>query len=296
MTDRNMIPKPILSPHFSVSPLPSTLNCGGSRFLLQSRSACASLVQDTYRVVPCMKRPAKTRHQCRRCPLRGPAGRCLNPTLRSGRCGDWIWYVRGGKQHRRRYARPKDPCTLAQLLCRSRLRTAARRYSRSLTQAERAACIAAGAKVRSRSRLAQSGPLTGQQYWIREDCARASVNVKSLMATFASQLLQPQRVTRSTSDIHRIHTGDSPESHRLGAVRARKGRWGTGLNFDFSRALTATLSHFAGERERDRGPPPTVVTLVFGTGRADAAEPAGAEHDPGAVPSHQTPIRLFTWL
>src|ERR1039457_3238881 len=62
-----------------------------------------------------MKRLAKANHQCRRCPLRAPSGRYLNPTLRSGRCRDWIWYMRGGKQCRRRYTRPRDPGTLAQL-------------------------------------------------------------------------------------------------------------------------------------------------------------------------------------
>ena len=53
------------------------------------------------------------------------APRTLSEPL-SGRCGDWIWYLRGGKQCRRRYARPRDPGTLAQLLCRARLSTASR--------------------------------------------------------------------------------------------------------------------------------------------------------------------------
>jgi len=175
-----------------------------------------------------MKRSAKATHKCRRCPLRGPSGRCLNPVLRSGKCGDWIWYVRGGKQHRRRYARPKDPCTLAQLLCRTRFRTASRRYSRSLTEDERAACIAAGAKLRSRSRHGQRGPLTGQQYWVRQDSAHAKVNVKPTKAKTAPQLLQPERVTRSTSEQYRIYTGDTPSIHRRGAVRARMRRRGKG--------------------------------------------------------------------
>src|ERR1017187_5328522 len=136
-----------------------------------------------------MKRLAKARHQCRRCPLRPPSGRCLNPVLRSGRCGDWIWYMRGGKQCRRRYACPKDPGTLAQLLCRARLSTSSRRYSRLLTEEEWAACIAAGAKVRSRPRLDQSGPLTGQQHCVRQDGARAKVNVKPTKTKTAVQVL-----------------------------------------------------------------------------------------------------------
>ena len=66
-----------------------------SRLLLKTTGVGASLAQRIYRVVPYLKRLAKTRHQCRRYPLRAPSGRCLNRTLRSGRCGDWIWYMRG---------------------------------------------------------------------------------------------------------------------------------------------------------------------------------------------------------
>ena len=175
-----------------------------------------------------MKRPAKARQQCRRCPLRAPSGRCLNPTIRSGRCGDWIWYMRGGKQCRRRYARPKDPATLAQLLCRARFTAVSTRYGRSLTVEERAACIAAGAKVRSRSRMGQSGALTGQQYWVRKDSAHAKMNVKPTKAKTAPQLRQPQRLTRSTSGLHRSPSRVSPESRRLGAARAGRLRRGKG--------------------------------------------------------------------
>ena len=113
---------------------------------------------------------------------------------------------------------------MAQLLCRLRFRTASRRYSRSLTEEERGVCIAAGAKLRSRSRHGQRGPLTGQQYWVRQDSAQAKVNVKPTKAKTATQLPQPERVTRSTSEQYRIYTGDTPSIHRPGAVQARKGR------------------------------------------------------------------------
>jgi hypothetical protein len=106
----------------------------------------------------------------------------------------------------RRYTRLTDPGTLAQLLCRVRLSTVSRRYSRSLTDEEQDACIAAEAKLRSRSRLDHSGPLTGQQYWVRKDSVHAKVNVKPTKAKTAPQVLQPQRVTRSTSGLHRSPT------------------------------------------------------------------------------------------
>ena len=91
--------------------------------------------------------------------------------------------------------------------------------SRFLTDEERAACIAAGVKVRSRPRFGQSGLLTGQQYWVRKDSAHAKVNVKPTKAKTAPQLLQPQRVTRSTSGPHRGISVVPPESHRLGTQR-----------------------------------------------------------------------------
>jgi hypothetical protein len=52
-----------------------------------------------------------------------------------------------------------------------------------LTQQEVNACIAAGVELRSRPRLCQSGPLTGQQYWVRKECSQKS------------EVLQPQLVT-----------------------------------------------------------------------------------------------------
>ena len=82
--------------------------------------------------------------RCPRCPFYAPSGKCLNPTLRSGRCGDWIWYVRNGKQFRRLWSRPRDPRTPLQLHCRARLGAASKRYSQGLTDGQQDACIAAG--------------------------------------------------------------------------------------------------------------------------------------------------------
>ena len=197
--------------------------------MLKSTGVGLGFRQATCCVVPHMKRPAKARHQCRLCRLRAPSGRCLDPALKSGRCGDWIWYMRGGKQCRRRYARPKDPGTLAQLLCRARLSTVSRRYGRMLTQEERDASIAAGAKLRSRPRMGQSGPLTGQQYWVRKDSAHAKANVKPTKAKTASQVPQPKIVTRSTSGLHLSPSRFPPERRRLNPRLARNERVGRKL-------------------------------------------------------------------
>jgi hypothetical protein len=65
-----------------------------------------------------------------------------------------------------------------------------------LTDEQQDACIAAGAKVRSRPRLGQSGPLTGQQYWMRKDATQANVGVKTRSLKTRFIALSDGRVTR----------------------------------------------------------------------------------------------------
>ena len=140
--------------------------------------------------------------RCPRCPFYAPSGKCLNTTLRSGRCGDWIYYWRNGKQIRRLWSRPRDPRTPLQLLCRARLGAASKRYSQGLTDGQRVACIAAGARLQSRPRLLQSGPLTGQQYAVRQECStKAAVGARS--AGTIAKPLQPQKISASTWEHYR---------------------------------------------------------------------------------------------
>lgn len=167
------------------------------------------------------KSPRKSR-RCRGCPFWAPPARCLDPALKSGWCGDWVWYMRGGKQCRRRYACPKDPHTLDQMRSRGRLTAVSRNYSQSLPDAQRDACIAAGAKLQSRPRLGQSGPLTGQQYWVRSDSARQKAQSKATKLKTAAQVPQTQRVTRSTSEPRQSASRPPPEQHRLKAGPARR--------------------------------------------------------------------------
>ena len=64
-----------------------------------------------------------------------------------------------------------DPKTAWQRAWRARLAAASKAYNEVLTEEQRRACIAAGAKQRSRPRLAQSGTQTGQQYWVGKECS-----------------------------------------------------------------------------------------------------------------------------
>jgi hypothetical protein len=84
--------------------------------------------------------------------------------------------------------------TPAQLRSRARLSAASRKYSCSLTEKQRSACIATGAARRTRPRLYQSGPMTGQQYWISNEYALQEAHGDAITTAIAPQVLQPQRL------------------------------------------------------------------------------------------------------
>lgn len=166
------------------------------------------------------------RLRCRDCRFRAPSGACLDPVLTSGRCGDYVRYVFDNKQHRRLYVEPANPRTLRQQRWRDRFRAASKNYSESLTDEQRDACIVAGAKLRSRPRLGQSGPLTGQQNSIRMEYAANAKSRKRKTAhtkevpqlqkvtkKYLLQVLQPQRLARPTPGTRRGVSGILPDRH-----------------------------------------------------------------------------------
>ena len=175
------------------------------------------------------------RPSCRDCRFRSPSGACLDPVLTSGRCGDYVRYVRGNKRYRRLYVKPSNPRTSRQQRWRDRFGAASSKYSHSLTEEQRVACIAAGAKLRSQPRLGQSGPLTGQQYSIRREFgANANSRLKQPGETtkvpqlqrvtrkYKSQVLQPQRLMRSTPDHRRGMSVTLPLPYRRNIGRGSR--------------------------------------------------------------------------
>jgi hypothetical protein len=165
---------------------------------------------------------------CRRCALCAPSGACLDQSLKSGRCGDWVWYLlRGSKQCRRLWVKPKDPRTHKQRSCRARLRAASKAYSEFLTDAEQDACIAAGAKVRTRVRAGSSGTLTGHQYFVQGKIKRTKT-LASIAKSHSrpSNMQQPQRNTRASSGTHRLPSGTAPGQHRRKVGTAGKAKGG----------------------------------------------------------------------
>lgn len=212
------------------------------------------------------KRDKLRRRWCRRCRFCAPSGRCLDPTIRVGRCGDWVYYrLRGNKQYRRRWVRPKDPRTPAQLQNRARLGAASRHYSARLTDEERDACAAAGAKRQSRARLAQSGPLTGQQYSVHKAYAKnAAAKVQN--TGIPAHVPQPQKLTRPTWGLHRGGAGVPPGQRERGwgITGRRRGARGAPELYEQQRVARAT-----GERCRN-GSAPALVRHRRGTGSARA--------------------------
>jgi hypothetical protein len=81
--------------------------------------------------------------------------------------------MRGRKQCRRRYVVPRDPRTVGQLRARATFAAASKAWSHDpqLTEEQRHAWRVKAAKIQSRPRLAQSGPLTGQQLFVGRRCA-----------------------------------------------------------------------------------------------------------------------------
>jgi hypothetical protein len=151
---------------------------------------------------------------------------------RSGRDGRWVYYMQGSKLFRRKYVIPKDPRTTGQLRARAALTAASKAWSHSpqLTEEHRQGWRVAGAKVWSRPRLYQSGPLTGQMYFVARNYSRDRAGRELLLratdpvgqgsegrrqpAEAASQCPQCQRVARSTWEQYRIYTGGTPSQYR----------------------------------------------------------------------------------
>jgi hypothetical protein len=160
--------------------------------------------------------------------------------LKSGRSGGYDYYVLNGKQRWRRHTVPKDPRSPAQQRCRERFAAASKMWSANgpLTEAQRHAWQADGAKRHSRPRLRQSGPLPGQQNYIGRNCTRnqrdsemlshprqreqQQAKSKELMPESTTQVSQTQPITRSTPGTRRALARSAPSNRRACRGYARK--------------------------------------------------------------------------
>ena len=144
---------------------------------------------------------------------------------KSGRFGAWIYYMRGNKQVRRPYVKPRDPRTPAQLRCRAAFGAAVKVWSdaQGMTQNDQKTWIAAAEKVRSRPRLAQSGSLTGQQYFIAINCARAQADAGMLLRPPAERALGPKLWRKPAQPTWRLSSFSGSMITFLTALPSRNG-------------------------------------------------------------------------
>ena len=91
----------------------------------------------------------------------------------SGKCGLTVSFQSRNGLIRRAWVVPANPRTAAQLSIRSKLAQFAIGF-RALTTAQQDAWNSAAALTQSRSRLGQSGPLTGLQLYVKLNCVLAT--------------------------------------------------------------------------------------------------------------------------
>ena len=94
---------------------------------------------------------------------------------KSGRCGDFVFYMRRRILCRRRYVVPRNARTAPQRRMRRAFGAIAKAWRERLTEEQRQAWVASGAKVRSQPRLWQSGPLFGAMHFEGINSARARI-------------------------------------------------------------------------------------------------------------------------
>ena len=158
----------------------------------------------------------------------------------SGRRGGYVYSWHHGRLHWRRYVVPKDPCTLPQCRARTAFGTASKAWSanNTLTREQRDAWHAEAAKIKSRPRLGQSGPLTAQQHIVGTNSRKERWGLPLLLepptrgrkkaecrmhnTTFSAQVEQPQSLVRPTWQPRRACTRPVPDLP--GAAKGRTGR------------------------------------------------------------------------
>jgi hypothetical protein len=86
---------------------------------------------------------------------------------KSGRWGDWEYYMRGKMQYCRRHVKRKDPRTPGQRRVRIGLGGVAKAWGAKLTPEQRQAWELAAKQQSSKPRLAQAGRLEGEQLFVR---------------------------------------------------------------------------------------------------------------------------------
>jgi hypothetical protein len=97
----------------------------------------------------------------------------------SGKRGTTVAVLTRYGQVLRQYIKPKDPRSEAQMRIRSNLGRVSARW-RTLTPEQRQAWALAASEAKSRPRLGKSAALSGCQFFIKINCARAAIGLEQL--------------------------------------------------------------------------------------------------------------------
>jgi len=129
----------------------------------------------------------------------------------SGRAGGHVYYWAYGRLCWRRHVVPKDPRTPAQQSSRAAFGASSRAWSenQALTREHRDAWRADAAKLKTRPRLAQSGPLTVQQHYVGRNAVKGRWGLPLL--------LEPAKGGRETVEC------TTQDAESASQVRQRKG-------------------------------------------------------------------------
>jgi hypothetical protein len=118
----------------------------------------------------------------------------------------------------RQYIKPKDPHSPAQMRIRSNLGRVSARW-RVLTPEQRQAWALAASEAKSRPRLGKSAALSGCQFFIKINCARAAIGLEQLSEPparpqFAQNPVEGFTITNTRGSITlKLRVPTAPESH-----------------------------------------------------------------------------------
>jgi len=101
---------------------------------------------------------------------------------KSGRSGDVVFLMIRNRQRERAYVIPKTVRNAATKRARTAFGALSKAYSTLLTAEQQQAWNVAAAKVLSRPRLGQRGPLTGQEHFVGGSMARRLVPALALLS------------------------------------------------------------------------------------------------------------------
>jgi hypothetical protein len=149
----------------------------------------------------------------------------------SGKVGTTVNVKTRYGQIQRQYVTPKDPKTPAQMTIRSNLARVSARW-RAITEKQRQAWTAGGRDAESRRRLGRSSFLTGCQFFIKINCARAAIGLEQLndppeLPEFPDNPVGELLITNSRDTIAlKLSVPTAPAEHMLvfGAAPCSAGR------------------------------------------------------------------------